>query len=240
MKCAYHPITTASAHCSSCGRLLCSACDHRIKGMPHCQDCIVAGIDMLRRSQNAHYTPDRGGEKSPLIAFFLGIVPGLGAAYNGQNVKALVHFTVIVGLLTLSDVFDWPLEIAFGLGGVSFYCYTLFDAYASAKRRRQGENLAHQDELLKQMLRTNTHLWGGVLIAIGLLAALRTEYPQFVQRIWPLLLVLAGGYFIKQFRAQRKSSEPNLVYRTPPPSVIPSGYDQTTNELFSVDRRYER
>lgn len=240
MKCAYHPITDAAAHCASCGRLLCSACDHRIKGLPHCQDCIVSGIDLLRRSHSSHAAPDRGGEKSPLAAFFLGLIPGLGAAYNGQNVKALVHFTVIVGLMTLSDVFDWPLEIAFGLGGISFYCYTLFDAYASARRRNQGENLAMQDENLKVILRTYTHLWGGLLIAIGLLAALKTEYPHILQRFWPFLLVLVGAYFARQYRAARRSTEPLMVYRTPPPSVIRSGYEQSTNELFSVDRRYER
>jgi TM2 domain-containing membrane protein YozV len=58
----------------------------------------------------------RQEEKSPLIALLLGLVPGVGAAYNGQNIKALTHFLAVAGLWVLADVFGMPLEIAFGLG----------------------------------------------------------------------------------------------------------------------------
>ena len=153
MNCAYHSMHAASARCSSCGRAICPACDHRIKGNPHCQDCIVAGIDLLRRNAANGQRPHSNEDKSPALALALGLIPGLGAAYNGQNIKALVHFAVTVGLMTLSDIFDWPLEIALGLGGFAFYCYSMYDAYASAQRRRNGEDLGLEDERLKSFLR---------------------------------------------------------------------------------------
>ena len=41
MSCAYHLTNRAVVQCSRCGRPLCPACDHRIRGFPYCQDCIV-------------------------------------------------------------------------------------------------------------------------------------------------------------------------------------------------------
>ena len=116
MNCAYHPINVANARCSACLRGLCPACDHRIKGYAYCQDCIVAGIEILRRG--ARQDPQhnsRAGEKSPGVAALLGLVPGLGAAYNGQNIKALVHFAVIVGLWQIADILQ---VLFFGFAGV--------------------------------------------------------------------------------------------------------------------------
>jgi len=220
--------------------MLCPACDHRIKGHPHCQDCIVAGIDMLRRSSAGRQKPVSRDEKSAMLALILDLVPGLGAAYNEQNVKAMVHFIVAVGLMTLSDAFDWPLEIAFGLGGVTFYGYSLYDAFSSAQRLRNGEDLRLEDEHLKSVLRARTNVLGVFLITIGGLAAFNIAFPQIVRRFWPLLLVGAGVYFIRNYHLSRKDPEMRMVYRTPPPSVVPPGYDRPTSDFVGAKSRYDR
>ena len=51
MSCAYHLTNRAVVQCSRCGRPLCPACDHRIRGFPYCQDCIVAGVETLQQQQ---------------------------------------------------------------------------------------------------------------------------------------------------------------------------------------------
>ncbi len=230
MKCTYHPTNLASAHCYSCGRNLCPACDHRIKGAPYCQDCIVAGIDILRRGE--HRLPGRDKEKSPFLALVLSLVPGLGAAYNGQNVKALAHFMVPVGLWTLADVFHKPFELTFGLAGAAFYLYAIYDAYASAQRQRAGENLQEEDDRIKYFLREKTNIWGGLLVGTGVLATLNMIFPDQFYRFWPLLLIFAGGYFLKgYYRGQYREPPVKTVYRTPPPSVIPSAYDRSTGDF---------
>jgi len=231
MKCAYHPNKIASARCSSCERQLCPACDHRIKGYPYCQDCIVAGIEMLRRSSSSSArVRTRSEGKSSLIALLLGLVPGLGAAYNGQNVKALVHFVVTVGLWTLADSFHSPLDIIIVLAGVAFYFYSLYDAFASAKRHSAGIDLEVEEDRLRQFLRDRTLVWGSLLMGIGTLAILNRLFPQQVHTLWPLLLVAAGIYII--LRGYHHNTDSNkTVYRTPPPSVITSIYDRSTSEL---------
>lgn len=243
MKCAYHPTNLASARCSSCDRSLCPACDHRIKGYPYCQDCIVAGIDMLR--QNAEGVPKKplhGEEKSPMVAVLLGLIPGLGAAYNGQPVKALVHFVMTAGLWTLADVFHSSLEITCALASLAVYVYSLYDAFRSAQRHTDGADLREEDENLRQFLRARTNLWGGLLIGIGALTTLHMLFPVQTHRFWPLLLIAAGFYLINEFRRSKQNS-PLItpMYQTPPPSVIQSGLENPTSKLAAgADRRYDR
>src|SRR5262245_50195159 len=146
MKCAYHPTKIASVRCSSCEAQLCAACDHRIKGYPYCQDCIVAGIEMLRVSApQLRGVKARARGKSALVALILGLIPGLGAAYNGQNVKALVHFVVTVGLWTITDILHKPFDIVFVLAGLAFYFYSVYDAFASAQRSRAGVTVQEEE-----------------------------------------------------------------------------------------------
>jgi TM2 domain. len=83
---------------------------------------------MLRNHSGAQAQPNIEG-KSPIIALMLGLIPGLGAAYNGQPVKALVQFIVIAGLWTLADVFHSTLEVTCALASFAFYVFhsmTLF------------------------------------------------------------------------------------------------------------------
>ncbi len=228
MNCAYHPVNVASARCSSCARGVCSACDHRIKGYPYCQDCIVAGVEMLRRNapggQQYQMQP---GSKSPGVAILLGLIPGLGAAYNGQNIKALIHFAVTVGLWELADIFNASI---LGLAGGAFYLYSIYDAHQSAKRVRAGEDLKAEDEKLKQMLRDNTHIWGSLLCGIGVLAILNTFlHHLFFFRfpgILPLALIVAGFFLVRHY-FHRADSETTREWkpRVPPPSVIQQPYE---------------
>jgi hypothetical protein len=88
MNCAYHNQNAAVVQCNGCGKPLCPGCDHRIKGFPYCQDCIVQGVDLLRQQNRTSYAPFIKKRTSPFIALILSFIcPGLGAAYNGQTVK---------------------------------------------------------------------------------------------------------------------------------------------------------
>ncbi|MBS1788124.1 MAG: B-box zinc finger protein [Acidobacteria bacterium] len=240
MKCTYHPTNLASARCSSCDRNLCPACDHRIKGYPYCQDCIVAGIELLRHNPTEKtYLPQTEG-KSPFLALVLGLIPGLGAAYNGQPVKALVHFVVTAGLWTLADVFHNTLEMTCALASFAVYVYSLYDAFRSAQRQRQGANLAEEDEQLRQFMRARTNLWGGLLIAIGVLTTLHIIFPVQTHRFWPLLLVAAGIYLLSEFRRSKNIAPPAAMYRTPPPSVIQPELESPTRKFAGADHRFDR
>jgi TM2 domain-containing membrane protein YozV len=239
MKCVFHPVNPASARCSACERPLCPACDHRIKGIPCCQDCIVIGIEALRRSGEGGHRIVHHEEKSPLAAALLGLVPGVGAAYNGQNIKALTHFLAVVGLWVLADIFNMPLEIVFGLGSAAFYFYSIYDAFQSAQNLRRGEDLRGEDERLKLFLQQRMNLFGALLIGVGSLAMVDYWFPNRLSRLWPVLLIVAGGYLI--FSYYRNSREPQVrtVYRTAPPSAITSSLDPGASDFARAENRID-
>jgi hypothetical protein len=71
MNCAYHSQNVAVVQCNGCGKPLCPTCDHRIKGFPYCQDCIVMGVDLLRQQSQSNYVPYVKKRTSPFVATLL-------------------------------------------------------------------------------------------------------------------------------------------------------------------------
>jgi hypothetical protein len=200
----------------------------------------VAGINLLREAQSQGRNPVAREDKSPWIALLFGIIPGLGAAYNGQNVKALLHFIITASFLTLSDIFEWPMEPVLGLAGFGFYCYSIYNAFLSSHRLHKGEDLAKEDERLKNYLREHTNLLGALLIAVGTLAAVQIFFPVQIPYLWPFFIIGAGIYLWRVYQAKRRQSESAVRFRTQPPSVVPSPYDRPTNELLGIDSRFDR
>lgn len=237
MNCVYHPANLAHVRCSSCGRGLCAACDHRIKGTPHCQECIVAGIDLLRRRNRGAGERVRVREKSPLIATLLGVVPGLGAAYNGQNVKALVHFLVVAALLHLVDILPGSLGPIFALGGLAFYLFSIYDARRTAERLRAGEDLSEDEARLRRSLRDRAPVWGSVLIGLGMVSFLHIVFDAQFHGLWPLLLIAAGIYLLRGFKRISRGTTTSSAHRAPPPSVIGSPYERPDGEYAGLEVR---
>src|SRR4028119_1293993 len=117
MICSYHNKNAAVVACSRCARQLCLACDHRIRGFPYCQDCIVAGVETLQQQQSR---PGAAGAvrrpTSAFVALLLSFIcPGLGAAYNGQTSKALVHFTIFASFFQMATVTDGTAFFVLGV-----------------------------------------------------------------------------------------------------------------------------
>ncbi|MFT4113697.1 LiaI-LiaF-like domain-containing protein [Silvibacterium sp.] len=70
---------------------------------------------------------------NPGAAFALGFIPGVGAMYNGQFMKAMVHVLVFVVLVAITD--NHPI---FGIFIAAWIAYQIFDAHQTAKARRDG------------------------------------------------------------------------------------------------------
>ncbi len=74
------------------------------------------------------------GAPSPVLAGFLGFIPGVGAMYNGQFAKGVVHLIIFAVLVSLSD----HVNGIFGLFVAGWLFYMAFDAYHTARTRRDG------------------------------------------------------------------------------------------------------
>lgn len=200
MNCAYHSQNAAVVSCNGCGKALCPACDHRIKGFPYCQDCIVLGVDLLRQQQNqTNHIPYVKKRTSPVIATLLSMFcPGLGAAYNGQTVKALVYFGIFIGLFQMALLSGTPLFL-FGMMGM--WGFAALDSFRTAQMIRSGLTPDVADDILVRRFSGNPKLWGIALLALGFAFVLQNLFPVrgLVRGLLPLMLIGLGIYLLKGY-----------------------------------------
>ena len=117
MNCTYHQKTPSVVQCNRCAQALCPACDHQIRGFPFCQDCIVTGVELLRQQSPANSAGVVRRKSSPFVATLLSFVPGLGAAYNGQTSKAIVHFAIFASFFQMAVLTEGVLLFLLGVVG---------------------------------------------------------------------------------------------------------------------------
>jgi cell wall-active antibiotic response 4TMS protein YvqF/B-box zinc finger protein len=135
MNCAVHPQTQAVAYCRTCGKALCEDCKRDVMGAIYCEPCIAARLQTQPPVTAGAVQPAAAaGAPSPVFAGLLGLIPGVGAMYNGQFVKAFVHVVIFVMLIIAANNIHW----AFGWMIAFFIFYMAFEAYKTADARRLG------------------------------------------------------------------------------------------------------
>ena len=140
MNCANHPEVEVAAYCQNCGKGLCSNCVRSVGGMVYCEPCLSARLGLGGTPVGAVPPPPPGviaqGGPSPAAAFLLGFIPGVGAMYNGQFIKGLVHVMVFIILIGITEHVG-----VFGIAIAGWVAYQVFDAFETAKARREGRPL---------------------------------------------------------------------------------------------------
>jgi hypothetical protein len=232
MYCSYHSKNPAVVQCNQCARSLCPACDHRIRGFPFCQDCIVAGVELLRQqSQSPSARVVR--RSSPFVATLLSFVPGLGAAYNGQTSKAIVHFAIFASFFQMA-VITHGIHF-FVLGVLGTWLFAAVDACRTAQLMRGGFALDTEDDVIARRLYGNPFAWGVTLVLIGTVFLLQTllEIQLPVKKLLPVALVGLGAYMLFDYLRRRKSSDRVIRFdsRRPPPSVVATGTMNRAGEM---------
>jgi hypothetical protein len=151
----------------------------------------AAGVPPVSAVPVAGSTP-RYGNTNAAIAFILGLVPGLGAVYNGEYNKALIHIVVFAAMIVgiNSDIGDGA-TVALGFMIAGFIFYMAFDAMRTAKARGAGQ--AAPDALESWSKERPV----GPIILIGLGALfLLNNFSWFafyrVKMLWPLILIGVG------------------------------------------------
>jgi len=129
MRCVNHPDVEVKSFCQSCGKALCVDC---VKTTPGgqilCESCATG----WQAFQQPFVAPP-AGIPNPTTAAFLGLIPGVGAMYNGQLFKGLIHVVVFAVLVSIAD--NYKIFIMFVFAWV---LYQSFEAFHTAKARRDG------------------------------------------------------------------------------------------------------
>jgi len=160
----------------------------------------VQGVDLLRQQSRTNHVPFVQKRTSPVIAAILSMIcPGLGAAYNGQTVKALVHFAVFVGLFQMAILTGGtPL---FVLGFMGMWCFAALDAWRTAQMIRSGLTPDVAEDVLVRRFSGNPKLWGIVLTVLGV----SFVFNRFIDRgfltrvILPVMLIGLGIYVLRGY-----------------------------------------
>lgn len=221
MYCGYHAKNPAVVQCNQCARWLCPACDHRVRGFPFCQDCIVAGVELLRH----HATPSHilRRKSSPFVATLLSFVPGLGAAYNGQTSKAIVHFAIFASFFQMAVMTQVHF---FVLGVLGTWLFAAVDACRTAQLMRAGLSPDAEEDVIARRLYGNPFAWGTTLIIIGTMFLLHTLLGVTlpIKELLPVALVALGAYMLFDYLRRGKTSDRIIRFdsRRPPPSVVSS------------------
>jgi len=199
---------SAASYCRGCGKVMteeekagasiyCAAC---LPAMPAPPPAAVSqpGVPLTPVGASAAVNPNSG--VSPGLAFLLGLIPGVGAIYNAQYAKGLVHVIVfgLLASLATSDDATRGLEPLFGMLIPAWVAYMAFEAYHTAKRRLAGEVVDEFSSILPQ--RGGGFPVGPVLmIAVGfifLLHNLGVLRFYMILRWWPVLLIALGVYLL--------------------------------------------
>ncbi len=132
MDCVNHSGVTATAFCQNCGKALCPNCvRHGSGGQVLCEPCNMAWQSV----PNPFAAPPMGAP-NPAAAAVLGLIPGVGAMYNGQFFKGFIHVVIFAVLISITD--HYPI---FGLFIAAWVLYQSFEAYHTARARRDGQPL---------------------------------------------------------------------------------------------------
>ena len=127
MNCQNHPEVPATAYCRNCGKPVCEQCRRDAFGTVYCEEHAPAPAGRAAEPSGLPPPPPPPpftapppfagpppvaappatgyvyADVSPGLALFLGMIPGVGAIYNGQYAKGIVHAVIWGVLMSIAD-----------------------------------------------------------------------------------------------------------------------------------------
>jgi hypothetical protein len=163
-----------------------------------------AGPQQTYQSAYAHspYTAPPtppGGNHSPGAAFLLGMIPGVGAIYNGQYVKGLIHAMILVVLIAAADHSGPTAGPMAGFLIVAFWFYMAFEAYHTARRVRDGLPLDEFSGFSDRGQGSRFPVAAVLLIVFGIIFLLDNLNLFEIERLlkfWPAGMIALGLYML--------------------------------------------
>jgi hypothetical protein len=220
MNCAVHTETTATAYCRTCGKPMCPACAHYVRGVVYCEDCIATRLGdsaPAAAAANPASAPIpvvvTSGPNPGLAGVLAGLFPfGVGQVYTGQYAKGLAHLLIFSALI-------WGVSSAngyepfFGIAIAGFYLYQIMDAVRSARAIQMGQAPPDPFGLAKTFTTGDkapevrqVPIGAVILIGLGVLFLFDTMgvFPlHWVGRMWPVILIVLGVWmFMKRMNPQ--------------------------------------
>lgn len=223
-----------AGYCRECGQAQQEADLIRVEGTIYCKEHAPAAQAQASQPQQPPPLPQQPStdasspynapvpppvppcDVSPGLAFLLGWIPGVGAIYNGQYAKGMVHVVITGLLISIMDRGSMGhLEPLFGITLAAFWFYMAFEAMHTAKQRRRGQPVDEFSSILPlrpaSCGRTSRFPAAPIaLIVVGivfLLDNLGLLDISSALKFWPVLLIAMGCYMLYHRIAGTKESQ---------------------------------
>ena len=205
-------MSTSAMYCRSCGKAL-SEEERAVPDTIYCAACAPAASAAQPspppppppQPAPLYVAPSGGAATtsgiSPGLAFLLGLLPGVGAIYNTQYAKGLIHVFIFGLMISIAnaDIGNRELEPIFVMMTMAFYVYMPFEAYHTARRRMTGEVVDEFSSILPLRAGIGFPVAPVLLIATGVVFLLHNlEIIRIGQllRYWPIFLIGLGCYML--------------------------------------------
>jgi hypothetical protein len=242
MNCANHPLNPVAAYCRTCGKALCTSCTRPVMGVIYCETCLADRVGGTVPSGAGNYQAANpyqvprpagvsapGSGHNPALAGVLGAIPfGVGAIYNGQYTKGLVHLGIFVFLVVALSSGNLPeyLYPVLGIAMAFFVVYQIIDAVRTARAIQSNQPAPDPFGLATMFSPGETHsgprnfsssavpTGAIVLIGLGVLFLLHNLGIWFlnVDVLWPIILIALGVWLF--IRRQAAIAAGDLQHRS--------------------------
>jgi TM2 domain-containing membrane protein YozV len=222
MKCAVHSDVDAVGYCRNCGKAMCTTCVRPVRDVLYCEECLatIVGIPAptpavaappaaspyQMPASNLPPASPSSSRSSPVLAFFLGFLPGMGAFYNEQYGKGMIHLAIFLVLFItgIDGSMSGGAEAALWICVAGLWVYMPIEAYRTAKARQTGETVSDPlDSFTKER-----PIGPILLIGAGVLLLLHNfdwfPWYRISQFFWPAVLIGAGVLMMRN-RLDRRS-----------------------------------
>ena len=228
MNCANHPEIPATAFCRECGKPMCPECQKPALGSIYCAEHLPAPASAFVPPQPPPIPPETPrvtppppppyatapnpytapappphfeSDGHPVLALILGFIPGVGAIYNGQYAKGLIHVVVFGLLVSLLNRGAGPFEPLFAILLAAWVFYMAFEAFHTARKKKHGIPVEEFSSLLDVRTSNSGRFSAGaiVLIILGFILLLDTTdiiSMDQLERYWPIGLIAFGLYLL--------------------------------------------
>jgi hypothetical protein len=211
MKCAVHTDVDATGYCRNCGKAMCAVCVRPVRDVLYCEDCLATvmgipvpgvvpapGVPVPPAATAVPGTAPSGLGPNPILAFLLGFLPGLGAFYNEQYGKGIVHLAIFLFLFItgVDGGVSGGAEAALWICLSALWIYMPVDAYRTARARLAGQVLSDPLENFSK----GRPIGPILIIGIGIFLLLRNFdwFPLWrLQQFWPVILIAVGIFMFR-------------------------------------------
>jgi hypothetical protein len=151
--------------------------------------------------------------KSPGLAAFMSLMPGLGQVYVGYYQQGFINILVVASMITILTLKLRALTPMVALFMAFYWLYNIVDAGRRAayyNRALAGLGPESLPEDMSLPGGKGSLLGGSLLVGFGLIFLLHTKFDMplnWLEEWWPVGLLVVGGYLVyAHFREAGKSA----------------------------------